>query len=56
MLKYAGQQVADMAMEFLHDGRPPVVRDAVYTAALPSPAWARVRVRAGDSQVNASLT
>ena len=26
-----GQQVADLAMEFLHDGRPPVVRDAVYT-------------------------
>jgi phosphoribosylformylglycinamidine synthase len=31
ILKYAGQQVADLAMEFLHDGRPPVVRDAVYT-------------------------
>ena len=35
VLKYADQQVADLAMEFLHDGRPPVVRDAVY---LPPPA------------------
>ncbi|NQU20975.1 MAG: phosphoribosylformylglycinamidine synthase, partial [Candidatus Nealsonbacteria bacterium] len=31
VLKYADQQVADVAMEFLHDGRPPVIRDAVYT-------------------------
>ena len=30
MLKYHDQQVADLAMEFLHDGRPPVVREAVY--------------------------
>ncbi len=35
VLKYNDQQVADLAMEFLHDGRPPVVRDAVYT---PPPA------------------
>ena len=32
VLKYAGQQVADLPMEFLHDGRPPVVRDAEYTS------------------------
>jgi phosphoribosylformylglycinamidine synthase subunit PurSL len=31
VLKYADQQVADLTMEFLHKGRPPVVRDAVYT-------------------------
>ncbi len=30
VLKYGGHQVADLAMDFLHDGRPPVVRDAVY--------------------------
>jgi phosphoribosylformylglycinamidine synthase subunit PurSL len=30
-LKYGEHQVADLAMQFLHDGRPPVVRDAVYT-------------------------
>jgi phosphoribosylformylglycinamidine synthase len=37
VLKYHDQQVADLAMAFLHDGRPPVVRDAVYTPPLPSP-------------------
>lgn len=31
VLKYNDQQVADLAMDFLHDGRPQVVRDAVYT-------------------------
>jgi len=30
-LKYDGHQVADLAMDFLHGGRPPVVREAVYT-------------------------
>ena len=48
VLKYDGQLVADLAMEFLHDGRPPVVRDAVYTP----PALVRLGegrgVRAGD--------
>ncbi|MCL2347702.1 MAG: phosphoribosylformylglycinamidine synthase subunit PurL [Planctomycetaceae bacterium] len=29
-LKYHGTTVADLDMKFLHDGRPPVVRDAVY--------------------------
>ena len=31
-LYYAGERVADLAMEFLHKGRPPVVRQAVYEA------------------------
>ena len=30
VLKYRGQEVANLAMEFLHDGRPPVVREAVW--------------------------
>ncbi|HUT90884.1 MAG TPA: phosphoribosylformylglycinamidine synthase subunit PurL, partial [Thermoguttaceae bacterium] len=30
VLKYNDRQVADLAMDFLHDGRPPVVREAVY--------------------------
>jgi phosphoribosylformylglycinamidine synthase len=34
-LKYGEQQVADLDMRFLHDGRPPVVREAVY---MPPPA------------------
>jgi phosphoribosylformylglycinamidine synthase II len=29
-LKYGEHQVADVAMHFLHEGRPPIVRDAVY--------------------------
>ncbi|MBM4002120.1 MAG: phosphoribosylformylglycinamidine synthase subunit PurL [Planctomycetes bacterium] len=29
-LLYEGQEVGDLSMEFLHGGRPPVVRDAVY--------------------------
>ena len=33
-LKYEGNLVADLTMQFLHDGRPPVVREAVYA---PSP-------------------
>ena len=32
-LFYAGNRVADLAMEFLHKGRPPVVRQAVYQKA-----------------------
>lgn len=30
LLRYEGQQVADLDMQFLHGGRPPVVRDAFY--------------------------
>jgi phosphoribosylformylglycinamidine synthase len=29
-LTYHGHVVGDLSMEFLHDGRPPVIRDAVY--------------------------
>ena len=32
-LTYHGQTVGDLSMQFLHDGRPPVVRDAVYHPA-----------------------
>ncbi|HJT30685.1 MAG TPA: phosphoribosylformylglycinamidine synthase subunit PurL [Pirellulales bacterium] len=35
-LKYHGRVVADLAMEFLHDGRPPVVREAVYEPPKPA--------------------
>ncbi|MDR0521346.1 MAG: phosphoribosylformylglycinamidine synthase subunit PurL [Planctomycetaceae bacterium] len=30
VLKYQGHPVADLDMQFLHNGRPPVVREAVY--------------------------
>jgi phosphoribosylformylglycinamidine synthase II len=36
-LYYHGQQVADLDMHFLHDGRPDVVRKAKWSALLPSP-------------------
>ena len=36
-LKYNGNEVADLSMEFLHDGRPPVVREAIYQAPAVKP-------------------
>lgn len=33
LLRFAGQQVADLSMQFLHDGRPPVIREATYQPA-----------------------
>jgi phosphoribosylformylglycinamidine synthase subunit PurSL len=35
VLKYQGQPVGEVAMAFLHDGRPPVVREAVFQGAKP---------------------
>lgn len=32
LLKYQDHVVGDLAMEFLHDGRPPVIREAIYRA------------------------
>ncbi len=31
VLKYKDQQVGTISMEFMHEGRPPIVREAVYT-------------------------
>jgi phosphoribosylformylglycinamidine synthase len=50
VLKYDGQQVADLAMAFLHDGRPPVVREAVYAAPSPLPLGEGPGVRAARGQ------
>jgi len=36
-LKYGDHQVADLAMKLLHDGRPPVVREAVYAPPTKRP-------------------
>jgi len=36
-LKYEGQSVADLTMAFLHDGRPPVVRQATYRPPAEQP-------------------
>ena len=37
VLNYDGNKVADLDMSFLHDGRPPVVRKAVYTPPQTQP-------------------
>ena len=37
VLKYEDNEVADMAMSFLHDGRPPVVRKAVFKSPKTEP-------------------
>ena len=47
-LKYNDQQVADLPMEFLHDGRPKVVRQATYTPRVPSPLAPLARGRCDD--------
>jgi phosphoribosylformylglycinamidine synthase subunit PurSL len=36
-LKYEGETVGKLAMEFLHDGRPPVIREACFTPPKPLP-------------------
>ena len=36
-LRYQGEQVADLPMSFLHDGRPPIVREATYQPAPVQP-------------------
>ncbi len=36
-LLYAGNEVGELGMEFLHDGRPPIIRDAVYQPRKPQP-------------------
>ncbi|QDU88785.1 Phosphoribosylformylglycinamidine synthase subunit PurL [Pirellulimonas nuda] len=42
-LLYHGNQVADLPMDLLHNGRPPVVREAVYTPPTPAPLVAPAR-------------
>ena len=37
VLRYMGQQVADLDMQFLHGGRPPVIREAFYEAPPETP-------------------
>ncbi|WP_166825256.1 phosphoribosylformylglycinamidine synthase subunit PurL [Thalassoroseus pseudoceratinae] len=48
ILKYHDTQVADLTMEFLHDGRPPVVRDAIYEAPKTSDWQNTVSVESND--------
>lgn len=37
LLTYHGQTVGDVSMQFLHDGRPPIIRDAVYNPPAVQP-------------------
>lgn len=40
VLQYHGEEVGQLSMSFLHDGRPPVIREAVYEAPATQPvAW-----------------
>jgi len=55
VLKYQGQQVADLDMQLLHKGRPPVVREAVYQDQVcqsPLSLGERARVRACSAPNN----
>ncbi len=36
-LTYAGKTVGDLSMQVLHEGRPPIIRDAVYSPPLAEP-------------------
>jgi phosphoribosylformylglycinamidine synthase subunit PurSL len=49
-LTYEGQQVGDLDMHFLHDGRPPVVRQAVWRAGGVSPPSEGVSPPSEDSK------
>ena len=49
ILKYEGHLVADLSMEFLHDGRPPVVREAVSTLRPVRESSPPVRTRYDDA-------
>ena len=50
-LKYHDDEVGDVSMEFLHDGRPPVIREAVYQP----PAVKAMDVSRADSPKNTLL-
>jgi phosphoribosylformylglycinamidine synthase len=45
VLKYQGEEVGNLSMEFLHDGRPPVVRSAEYQPPAEVASAAPVRSR-----------
>ncbi len=49
-LKYNGSRVADLSMDFLYDGQPPVVRDAVYNPKPLEPVTSCEGVRFAQSE------
>ena len=46
VLKYNDEVVGDLPMSFVHDGRPPVVREATYTPPKPEPWVPKARIDA----------
>ncbi len=48
VLTYDGETVGDLAMTFLHDGRPPVVREAVFETVEQAPSDLPTRERFDD--------
>ncbi len=49
VLKYDGTEVGDVAMAFLHDGRPPVVREAVFEcSAVQNPGGGPPGLKCGE--------
>ncbi|TWT67308.1 phosphoribosylformylglycinamidine synthase subunit PurL [Allorhodopirellula solitaria] len=54
-LTYQGEMVGDVAMEFLHDGRPPVIRDAVYHPPQVTPLGIESRDAATNTQTLLSI-
>ncbi len=52
VLKYGEQQVADLDMKFLHDGRPPVIREATYVPPPEQPLdWSKLPAERTPGQV-----
>lgn len=49
-LNFHGQTVGDVAMSFLHDGRPPVIRDAIYEPPQAKPLSIGDRDAAANSE------
>ena len=55
VLKYGEHQVGSLSMEFLHDGRPPVIREAVYETQAEHPLPAGSEQALGQSDFTHEL-
>jgi phosphoribosylformylglycinamidine synthase II len=52
VLKYHDQQVADLSMDFLHNGRPPVIREASFAPVRRPPLHQKPKKRYDDDLLN----
>jgi len=55
VLKYGDQEVGNISMEILHDGRPPVVREATYTPPVDPGSTRPTRLENGNGILKAIL-